>query len=290
MGNANSEERDIIIHNSFCAWIDLLGYGQSFYNSGWDLTKEGAIDNLKRIKKLEQEIVQIQNPFSETLFMLNDGVIYNFDIPAINANLIMRWLIGIIQRFNDIDEWDKRNGYYGARGVLAYGQRAQYRKTDTLGRGDYIMTSEKKKESYNKKRIVYTPEELQMNTAFSKSFIIEESGSKYGVKKNKLNITEEVIEKVVESVNRIKTDKFGTIGEDPSEPYIMYVYDASFENNILSVKATYRDITWVCLEICFEDPIEYINNNQSLCLKLFTPKKITAALYGPSDVEEMFFI
>ena len=289
MVSTDPEEKDIIICNNLCAWIDLLGYGQAFYNCGWDLTKKDAIENLKRIKKLEQVLVRIQNPISETLFMLNDGVVYNFDMPQINASFIMQWLIDIIQRFYWIDEWDKSNGYYGARGVLSYGQRAQYRQTDSLGRGDFIMTSEKRKDAYNKKRIVYTPEELQMNTAFSKSFIIEESGSKYGVKKSKLNITEEVIEKVVESVNNIKIDRFGTLGENPSEPYIIYEYDASFDNNILSVKATCHDITWVCLEICFEEPIEYINKGQSLCIKLFTPKKMTAALHGPSDVGKMFF-
>ena len=51
----------IIIKNSFCAWIDLLGYGAPFYQSDWDLFAPEAVNNLYRIwdenkeKKLTQE-------------------------------------------------------------------------------------------------------------------------------------------------------------------------------------------------------------------------------------------
>ena len=36
----------INLRNSFCAWIDLLGYGAAFYKSDWDLHAQEAINNL----------------------------------------------------------------------------------------------------------------------------------------------------------------------------------------------------------------------------------------------------
>ena len=147
-GNMN----EIHIFESICSWVDLLGYGSPFYSCNWDLTNPVALDNLKRIQKLEPITTSIYHPFYETLFALNDGVIRNFDIPPINVNCILGWLIDVIRKFKVINELDIQNGYYGARGVVTYGSRAQYRKLDSLGKGDFIYTSAEMKQEYNKKR------------------------------------------------------------------------------------------------------------------------------------------
>jgi len=44
----------IALNNSFCAWIDLLGYGSPFYASNWDLHDSKAIKNLYRLKNPEE--------------------------------------------------------------------------------------------------------------------------------------------------------------------------------------------------------------------------------------------
>ena len=102
----------IIIKNSFCAWIDLLGYGAAFYQNDWDLHAPEAVNNLYRIKELEPILHSISNPFCETLFSLNDGIIRNFDIPQNDALLIMQWLVDVLLKFKTLNDRDIHNGFY----------------------------------------------------------------------------------------------------------------------------------------------------------------------------------
>jgi hypothetical protein len=72
-------------------------------------------------------------------------------------------------------------GFPGVRGVLTCGDRFDYEYTNTAF--DVV----------EKRTIAYHPREFQMNTAFSKAFIIEESGSKAGIKGANLYIDKELL-------------------------------------------------------------------------------------------------
>ena len=276
----------IILKNSFCAWIDLLGYGSAFYSSNWDIHSPSALNNLKRIQLLEPITTSIFSPYNETLFSLNDGFIRNFDIPKNNVILILGWFIDVMLKFKGINEADIQNGFYGARGVIAYGSRAQYRQFDSLGKGDFIYTAEETKREYNKKRIVLTPSELQMNTAFSKAYIIESGGSRSGLINNKLHIDEKVLIKLAETINTIGSDEFGLTEEDYVEngPCI-YKYTAVFcrEAKTFLVKANCNGIEWDCFRMDFDNAILYENERQSLTTHLYTPCKVCDSIYSPHD-------
>lgn len=275
------ERCNITVQESLCAWIDLLGYGKAFYESDWNLYDERAVNNLYRIQALQDFVLQINNPFCETIFTLNDGVIYNFDFSS-SATSLMNWLIDIILKFDRIDSFDKANGYYGARGVVAYGHRARYNAYDSQGRGEFIATSEEKKKEYNKKTIVYSPNELQMNTAFSKANIIEEGGSSKGLKHNKLHFDENVLRVLAEKINEIGSQEFLRVdGLDP----IVYRYKAEFceSKRRFIVKAYCDDISWDCLVVEFEKPIAYDEPKRNIKTNLYIPVKIKEALYSPEE-------
>lgn len=280
----------IILKNSFCAWIDLLGYGAPFYQNNWDLHTSAAVNNLYRIKKLEPVLHSINNPYCETLFSLNDGIIRNFDIPQNGALLIMQWLVDVLLKFKIVNDLDIDNGFYGSRGVITYGMRAQYRDFDTIGKGELIYTSKEKKEEYNKTKIIYTPNELQMNTAFSKAYIIESGGSSKGLLKNRIHLDEKMLDKFIDCINDIEMDEFGLTDEDYKEngPCI-YKYKAVFEKSAkkLTVSAQTIDASWDCLRIEFDNIIHYENDIQSLTTMLFTPKKVFESLYSPHDSGEL---
>lgn len=275
---------------SFCTWIDLLGYGKPFYDSNWNLNSPGAIKNMKRVNDLKEFVTQIYSPFGEMLFMLNDGFVRNFDIPANNVNIIIGWFIHVLETFKSINEFDIKNGFYGARGVLSYGERFQYIDSNTVGRDEFILTSEEKKRLYKEQKIIYTPGELQMNTAFSKAFIIEESGSKKGVRKNKINIDECMLIKLADVINTIGYDEFGLTEEDYNEngPCI-YKYQASLnvEKREFLVEATTKDIRWTYFRIEFEDVVEYHNENKAILTKLYIPNKMESSLFSPYDYREV---
>ena len=277
---------NITLRNSFCAWIDLLGYGFPFYKNNWDLKSPEAINNLYRIKRLEPVLLSINNPFCETLFSLNDGIIRNFDIPHNDSVLIMQWLVDVLLKFSMVNKLDIENGFYGCRGVVTYGTRAQYRDFDTIGKGDLIYTSKEKKEEYNKTKIIYTPSELQMNTAFSKAYIIESGGGAKGLLKNKIHFDEKMLDQFVYSINNSSPVEFGLTDEDfeKNGPCI-YSYSAIFEkeNKTLTVTARTGDTVWEGLVIEFDNIIAYENDKQSLTTRLFTPKRFIDSIYSPYD-------
>lgn len=161
------EEPKVI--DCFCAWCDLLGYGKIFKDAKWDLHDKSCYANFERIKNVKD---LLQNPFtSGKTLLLNDGVIKTFDVesdPAHDVTKIANFLIQFVKGFNEINEKDKIEDSYGIRGVFTYGQRYEYTENNFMSDGREIS--------------IYFPKEFQMNTAFSKANIIEESGSKFGVK------------------------------------------------------------------------------------------------------------
>lgn len=161
------EEPKVI--DCFCAWCDLLGYGKIFKDAKWNLHDKSCYNNFERIKNVKD---LLQNPFtSGKTLLLNDGVIKTFDVenvPNKDVTKIANFLIQFVKGFNEINEKDKIEDSYGIRGVFTYGQRYEYTENNFMSDGREIS--------------IYFPKEFQMNTAFSKANIIEESGSKFGVK------------------------------------------------------------------------------------------------------------
>ena len=161
------EEPKVI--DCFCALCDLLGYGKIFKDAKWDLHDKSCYANFERIKNVKD---LLQNPYtSGRTLLLNDGVIKTFDIendPNHDITKIVNFLIQFVKGFDKINEKDKIGDSYGIRGVFTYGQRYEYTEYNFMTTTGEIS--------------VYFPREFQMNTAFSKANIIEESGSKHDVK------------------------------------------------------------------------------------------------------------
>ena len=274
---------DIKICNSFCAWIDLLGYGKPFYGNNWDLTGPVVEQNLRRIQKLDMISLSVIEPFFEKQFTLNDGFIINLDYDNIlNPWLIINWFESLISKFYLLDKTDIESGFYGARGVLAYGQRAQYRASDAVGLDEYFRTSEERKTKFHDNKIVYSPKELQMNTAFSKSSLIENAGGS-NVAKNELNITEEFIVEFVKAINKIGKDDIpgvtvidenGNITSKDEPETIEYF--ASFADDRITIKtslngADYKDDKIIELkEFSF-----FVDERHAIHQKLYIPVSIS---------------
>lgn len=274
--------------DSFCLWSDLLGYGSNFYKSNWDITTRDALSNIKRIRKLHSTWTHITNPFQEALLTLNDGLVRNFDFSNNNFCVTLDWLVHTIFLFNTVNELDVRNGNPGLRGVLAYGQRIKYIETNYHGRGEFVQTNAERKDKLNQNIVIYSPSELQMNTAFSKAYIIEGSGSKLGVSGNKLYIDYEVIETILNLSNSGICDTFLTVDDDPLPP-ASYSYRGSFIEDEYGATLTIETICgndkWTSLRIVFSPGQDYINEKQALRTKLFVPLSVEHSLYGPLQEE-----
>lgn len=177
---------NIEIRDSLCCWCDLLGYGAPFVESSWDLLNPRCKKNFERIERLRllfTTTLSVKQVGTKLSF--NDGFANTIDITPLNTESYMETLLfleGVIQDFDSLNTTDKREGFPGARGVLTIGQRFSY---DCCNHS-FDLISER--------TTAYYPKDFQMNTAFSKAFIMEESGSRAEIKGSNLYIDNAVFD------------------------------------------------------------------------------------------------
>lgn len=108
---------------------------------------------------------------------------------------------------------DKKEGNPGLRGVITYGHRIQY--TNELVRlGDVVKSNN---QTTQNEIVVYSPNEFQMNTAFSKAYIIESSGKKGGVEGANLYIDSCFLEMFKSLINESPVQEVTKLKEDYTE-------------------------------------------------------------------------
>lgn len=175
---------EIIIKQCICCWYDLLGYGQPFIDSNWNLKDPRCKVNIQRIENVRDWFWGILSTCHKaTKLYFNDGSISNIDVDT-NCDKSLYsalfFLEAIIRDYIAVNDVDRRMGFPGVRGVLTCGHRFDYEYTNT----SFDLAENR--------TVAYYPREFQMNTAFSKAFIMEESGSKAGIKGANLYIDKEL--------------------------------------------------------------------------------------------------
>ena len=172
--NTNSE---IEITECICCWFDLLGFGKPFIDSNWNLNNDLCKKQLQRIKDLSYNLSGFYALDKGKSLTLNDGAIFNYDIVTPKKDLIKEMVFFIDDLINDyetVNYKDVQKGHPGARGIITFGHRYNYGYADTT-----VAVS-------SNDNISYHPKEFQMNTAFSKAYLMESAGSKFGISGNHL--------------------------------------------------------------------------------------------------------
>ena len=183
------------IKNCLCCWYDLLGYGAPFVNSKWDLHNGQCKENFERIEQLRLLFTTslAVKPLG-TRLTFNDGFASTIDVDPITPETFYETLLfleGALHDFESINVEDQRRNFPGARGVITLGQRFSYDHCNS----SYDLLS--------KRTVSYHPAEFQMNTAFSKAFIMEESGSRAGIEGSHLYIDIDVYHHIARAANQI---------------------------------------------------------------------------------------
>lgn len=277
------------IVDNFCLWEDLLGFGSPLYKNNWNLENIEVENNLKRLEILQTDALLPNDIFIDTIFTLNDGYVRCSDMPSDSLQMLL-WIKDTIVKFYRMNLTDKSYGYPGIRGVLSFGQRFVYANQSSHSMGEFIQTTEERRKTLYQKNIVLAPLELQMNTAFSKAYIIEESGSRAGVKGPNLFIDENAITAICDFINKHNVYELVLTQED-FEKYgdQFYTYNASFELNTdkpqLRVMCQIDDTIWEAFKIVFTSKIPYNNEQCSIHTNLFIPSTIFDSITSPYTLE-----
>lgn len=173
------------IVDSICFWCDMLGYGAPFVESGWNLHDYRCVRNFERLDQLHELFTTTASPhFVGTKLVFNDGFAHTMDCAPKSLNEYSRILSYLEGVFNDYDRMsyiETSSGFPGLRGVISCGHR--------YSRSRVNLTEV----SPLDKVFAYYPHVFQMNTAFSKAFLMEESGSRANLKGPALYIDADVL-------------------------------------------------------------------------------------------------
>lgn len=193
---------------SLCMWSDLLGFGNIYSENNWELNDKQKHAVYDRLLAAHSAVLYYSTPFERNM-ILNDGIAKVY-MPEENApgkgdiNLISIYFRHCIELHLAITQTEKAKGFPGCRSVIAFGDCIEY-LAEEVKFDDYVMNYTKpegQEISSIAKRVgnptmIYNPKELQMNTAFSKAYILESGGSKAGLPGNNLYIDQSVINAVI---------------------------------------------------------------------------------------------
>ncbi|KTC94837.1 hypothetical protein [Legionella feeleii] len=172
-------------------WSDICGYGQVLDKLKWnldDIQQDNYIILLHKFIELNiHSAIPIPGLLCEKFLILNDGLARTCDISE-NLKIVdlsLPFVIYIRNLFFAYYNSKKLCEEYGLglRTIFAGGERMQYFSELITGNSFLVYDKgcqRKEAQEFLKTNILYNPSEFQINTAFSKSYLIDRIGSKEG--------------------------------------------------------------------------------------------------------------
>lgn len=182
------------LYSSICMWSDLLGFGTDFIKYNWSPPIELWSKIGGRLMEAYRYFLNHKPLLSKT-FMLNDGFVHVQRIQSPKLIDVAFFIKSCIEAHIEVNQHEEIQGYPGTRSVIAFGEGLSYVHSNfylddfclnyTKEKPDEISDTAKK---LGNPIIAYNPSDLQMNTAFSKAYLLESLGSKAGIEGNKFYI------------------------------------------------------------------------------------------------------
>lgn len=223
----------------FCMWSDLLGFSHHFTECNWNLSQKQKQKIYDRLVAAHSSVLYYSRP-NERNLILNDGIAKIYSIPEYEENAL--GALGLFLRFcielhMTISNTEKHDGYPGCRSVIAFGEYIEY-LADEVRFDDYVFNYSKPQGSdisdvaqrMGNPLVIYNPKELQMNTAFSKAYILEGYGSRVGIEGNNLYIDQSVIDVIIEYAQKQKKEVVWQ--EFAEENWFLVPYDSNNPNEV----------------------------------------------------------
>lgn len=228
-----NNEIEARISLNLCAWSDLLGFGSHFTKTNWHISKSQWNTISNRLNNFYKICCQNHSPQSY-MFMLNDGVIKTYFINSTKEKNIFNqiqyiefWFREIVITQYRVNKQEKTDNFPGVRTVISFGEKLEY-SFDEIKFDDYVINACRNDEGLSKlaknngnPTIISNPYPLQMNTALSKSYILDSLGSAKGISGNKIYIDESVFIYLKKMVDKTDILEFNERKNDEGKLFII---------------------------------------------------------------------
>lgn len=223
-------------YTSICFWTDLLGFSAPLLECNWKPSDELWTTIVDRLRHAHGAFTSNVVSLTARTMILNDGLGCVLNVDKIGLNDISWFLMTCIRAHIEINMYERQNGLPGARSVLAYGEGIEY-FPPSITADDYIFRYTRKNpmemsvlaKTIGNPTIVYNPVDFQMNTAFSKAFLIDEIGSGQQISGNMFYIDQSFFDMVTTKAS-FKSQIEWTEGSNNDVVYRVYS-DPSDQNH-----------------------------------------------------------
>ncbi|HYG47726.1 MAG TPA: hypothetical protein VD846_07265 [Allosphingosinicella sp.] len=186
-------------------WIDLLGYGSMIAEAEFNPVHPGARASITRLRAFHRIVAEHSDRQYRTL-VLNDGAVAYRDLSLRSSRVTYDFLARSAALSEALRASERRNGWPGARMVLAVGFRAKgsRRAMDAAsGQLDSILArldagqigaEEAVREAASIDRYFDVLPQLQANFAFTKAYVADAGGSSAGLAGPRLFVDEAIFD------------------------------------------------------------------------------------------------
>lgn len=216
---------------TICAWSDLLGFSSPYTASNWEPDKEQYLKIAKRLRDVQILCMRTLHPWHEKCLTSNDAFIRNVNFENVrHIQEISMWFRSLIWFHMSVNSYEKDCGNPGIRTVISGGERLLHNFEDARFE-DYVFNYTKKDpegessfpDSVKNEIVFFNPVSFQMNTAFSKSYILDEMGSKHGISGNAIYIEESVFRVIENNLSGWLPDTARFVKEEKEDTILVYV-------------------------------------------------------------------
>ena len=189
---ASGRARNLPFQVAAVCWVDLLGYGGMIGAANFNPIAPQAKAAITRLRAFHRIVAEHSGRHFRTL-VLNDGAVGYRDLSLRSSGVTYDFLTRAFALFKDLEASERRNGWYGARMVLATGFRAKgsRRAIDHASgqlesilarmKAGQIAPNEAVREAASIERFFDVLPQLQANFAFTKAYVADAGGSKKGL-------------------------------------------------------------------------------------------------------------
>jgi hypothetical protein len=189
---ASGRARNLPFQVAAVCWVDLLGYGGMIGAAGFNPIAPEAKAAITRLRSFHRIVAEHGGRHFRSL-VLNDGAVAYRDLSLRSSGVTYDFLTRAFLLFRDLEASERRNGWNGARMVLATGFRAkgsrraidhasgQLESILTRMRAGQVSPEEAVREAASMDRYFDVLPQLQANFAFTKAYLADAGGSKAGL-------------------------------------------------------------------------------------------------------------
>ncbi|MDG3006436.1 hypothetical protein [Paludisphaera mucosa] len=194
------------LQRSFCAWSDLLGFGRPFSEADWLPNPQVWRQQAERVGAAYRDQCKfLSGPDGSYMLLLNDGIVRSITCsPRFGVASLASWTRSAVQGHYFVRQREFSQNLPGPRTVLSSGWVAEHSYSEVRVDDlvfDYTHQQSglsKVAEALGNPVMVSNPSQLQLNTAFSRAYLLDQAGSKSGISGSRFYLDQRFLDDVTD--------------------------------------------------------------------------------------------